>query len=160
MVVATLLLPAAHDVYYGGRLGWTSMTLASTVLPPQALLRVLDDADVRGHVWHQVDHMFYLHMLRDKFPRGEYVSWVTIHAIQLLWLVVGLLTLARRTAPATTKILLGLPLVYLGVHLVFEGDVYYPRHIIAGHLAMALVTLHAVGRGFGPGLAHDPSAVP
>ena len=46
--------------------------------------------------------------------------------------------------------LLGLPLLYLGVHLVFQVDTYYPRHIVAGHLAMAVVALYAIGRGFGP----------
>jgi hypothetical protein len=40
--------------------------------------------------------------------------------------------------------------VYLGVHLVYVVDFYYPRHVIAAHLAMVLVTLYAVGRGFGP----------
>jgi hypothetical protein len=97
-----------------------------------------------------VDHIFYLHTLRDAFPRGEYVSWVAIHSIQVLWLTVGLLTLARRTAPWMTKMLLGLPLLYLGVHLMFQVDIYYPRHIVAGHLAMAVVALYAPGRGPGP----------
>jgi hypothetical protein len=42
---------------------------------------------------------------------------------------------------------MGLPLVYLAVHLVYHVDFYYPRHIIAAHLAMGLVTLNALGRG-------------
>ncbi len=153
LVLATLPLPVAHNLYYGGQLVWSTGNQSApvnTVLPPRALLRFFDDSKVRARVWYQVDHMLYLHTLRDRFPRGEYVSWVAIHGIQLLWLVVGLLTLARRSAPAITKILLGLPLVYLGVHLVFVLDFYYPRHIVAGHLAMALVTLYALGRGFGP----------
>jgi hypothetical protein len=43
---------------------------------------------------------------------------------------------------------MALPLVYLGVHLVYHVEFYYPRHVIAGHLAMGLVTLFAVGRGW------------
>jgi hypothetical protein len=163
LVLATLPLPAAHNLYYGGKLVWSTGNQGApvnSVLPPRALLRFADDPKVRDRAWYQVDHMFYLHTLRDRFPRGEHVSWVAIHGMQLLWLAVGLLTLARRGAPGTTKILLGLPLVYLGVHLFFVVDFYYPRHIIAGHLAMGLVTLYAVGRGFGPGPAHGRSAAP
>ena len=31
-----------------------------------------------------------------------------------------------------------MPAAYLGVHLVYEVESYFPRHIIAGHLAMAI----------------------
>jgi hypothetical protein len=151
LVLAMLLLPAAHNLYYGRQLVWTTRGGAiadNLVLTPRDLPRAIADSAVRQRVWYQVDHMFYLHTLRDKFPRGDWVSWVVIHGIQLLWGVVAILTLARRAAPGMTKALLALPLVYLGVHLVYQADFYYPRHIIAGHLAMGLVTLNAVGRGW------------
>lgn len=45
-------------------------------------------------------------------------------------------------------LLVGLPLLYLGVRLIYVVDDYYSRHIIAGHLAMGLVTLNAVGQGW------------
>jgi hypothetical protein len=153
LVLCALTLPIAHNLHYGGQLVWSTGTQddpRNMVIPPRNLLRVFLDPSVRNRVWYQVDHIFYLHTLHDAFPRGEYVSWVAIHSIQILWLTVGLLTLARRTAPRMTKMLLGLPLLYLGVHLVFQVDIYYPRHIVAGHLAMAVVALYAVGRGFGP----------
>jgi hypothetical protein len=153
LVLGALTLPVAHNLHYGGQFVWSTGNQndrRNMVIPPPDLLRYFHDPAVRHQVWEQVDHMFYLHDVRDAFPRGDYVSWVAIHSIQVLWLAVGLLTLARRTAPGMTKILLGLPLLYLGVHLVFQVDVYYPRHIVAGHLAMALVALYALGRGFGP----------
>jgi hypothetical protein len=153
LLLGSLMLPAAHNLRYGGQLVWGTGNQdrpVNTVIPLRDLLRVVHDAEVRTRVWYQVDHMFYLHTLHDAFPRGEYVSWVAIHSIQILWLAVCLLTLTRRTAPCMTKVLLGLPLLYLGVHLVYVVDFYYPRHIIAGHLAMAVVALYAVGRGFGP----------
>ena len=152
LVLGTLALPTVHNLHYGGQPVWGTANQGrpvNTVIPPRDLLRVPRDPEVRSRVWYQVDHMFYLHALRDAFPRGEYVSWVAIHSIQILWLTVGLLTLVRRAAPGMTKILLGLPLLYLGVHLVFVIDFYYPRHIIAGQLAMALVALYALGRGYG-----------
>lgn len=153
LVVATLLLPTAHNLYYGRQFVWgtgNSGNAVNTVIPPRAFLRFFGDPEVRSSVWYQVDHMFYLHTLRDVFPRGDFVSWAAIHSIQILWLAAGLVVLGRRTVPGMTKILLGLPLVYLGVHLVYVVDFYYPRHVIAAHLAMVLVTLYAVGRGFGP----------
>ena len=153
LVLCALALPAAHNLHYGGRLVWGTASQddpRNMVMPPGGLLRFVHDAGIRARVWYQVDHLFYLHTVRDAFPRGEYVSWAAIHSIQILWLAAGLLTLARRTAPCMTKILLGLPLLYLGVHLVFQVDIYYPRHIVAGHLAMAVVALYAVGRGYGP----------
>jgi hypothetical protein len=118
------------------------------VLPPQDLLRLLHDPEVRARVWYQVDHVFYLHALRDQFPRGEWVSWVAIHGIQLCWLAVGLVVLARRRTPGLTKLLVVWPLAYLAVYLVYQVDYYYPRHIIAAHLAMGLVTLNALGPGW------------
>lgn len=150
LVLAMLLLPAAHNLYYGRRLVWTTMQLgpATTSVAPGELASLLTNPAVRDRVWYQVDHMFYLHALRDPFPRGDWVSWVAIRGIQLVWLAAVFLTLARRAAPGTTKVLMGLPLVYLAVYIVYHVDFYFPRHIIAGHLAMGLVTLHAVGRGW------------
>lgn len=151
LVFAMLTLPLVHNLYYGGRAIWTTTGGAAAinyVLPPRELFRLFDDRDIQARTWYQIDHMFYLHTLRDQFPRGDWVSWAAIHGIQLLWLAVGLGTLARRNAPRTTKLLVGWPLVYLGVYLVYQVDYSYPRHIIAGHLAMGLVTLHAVGRGW------------
>ena len=34
------------------------------------------------------------------------------------------------------------------VHLVYAVDIYYPRHIVAGHLALAISVLYVVGRGW------------
>ncbi len=151
LVLAMLALPAAHNLYYGGQLVWTTLTgttAANLVVRPRDLASLLTEPAERQKVWYQVDHIFYLHTLRDPFPRGDWVSWAAIHGIQLVWLAVGLGTLARRAVPGATKVLVGLPLVYLGVHLFYQADFYYPRHIIAGHLAMGLVTLNAVGRGW------------
>jgi hypothetical protein len=151
LMLAMFSLPAAHNLYYGGQLVWTTLQAqgpGATAIAPREVGGLLRDPAVREKVWYQVDHMFYLHTVRDRFPRGDWMSWVAIRGIQVVWLAVALLTLARRVAPGTTKVLMGLPLAYLVVHLVYHVEFYYPRHIIAGHLAMALVTLYAIGRGW------------
>jgi hypothetical protein len=151
LVLAMALLPAAHNLYYGRQLVWSTLQAqgpGATAIAPRELTRVLRDPEVREKVWYQVDHMFYLHTLRDQFPRGDWVSWGAIRGIQLVWLAVGVLILARRAASGIAAALMALPLVYLGVHLVYHVEFYYPRHVIAGHLAMGLVTLFAVGRGW------------
>ena len=77
------------------------------------------------------------------------LSRAAIRGLQVLWLTTCVLTIRRRgVAPGTKVLLVGLPLLYLGVHLIYVVDDYYPRHIIAGHLAMGLVTLNAVGPGW------------
>ena len=37
------------------------------------------------------------------------------------------------------------PASFLAPHLFFQVHVYYPRHIVIGHLAMAAVALYAAG---------------
>jgi hypothetical protein len=67
----------------------------------------------------------------------------------VLWVVTCLVANRRRGfAPGAKVLLVALPLLYLGVHFVYVVDDYYPRHIIAGHLAMGLVSLNALGRGW------------
>ena len=72
-----------------------------------------------------------------------------MRALQVLWLATCVLAFRLRGfEPGTRILLVGIPLLYLGVHFIDVVDDYYPRHIIAGHLAMGLVTLNALGRGW------------
>ena len=102
------LLPAAHNLYYGGQLVWTTLQAqgpGATAIAPRKLGGACSKTRrCARKVWYQVDHMFYLHTVRDHFPRGDWVSWVAIRGIQVLWLAAALLTLARRVAPGTTKV--------------------------------------------------------
>jgi hypothetical protein len=169
LTATVLALPAAHNFYYGGQVvllsrgasrlppkDWQESLLANagarrpTILkvPPQDWLRV-HDLPVRREMLNQIDHLFYVNPVDDPPPRGDPLSRHATRGLQILWLTAGVLAFRRRGFARGTKILLvALPLLYLGVHFVYVVDDYYPRHIIAGHLAMALVTLNAVGRGW------------
>jgi hypothetical protein len=35
-----------------------------------------------------------------------------------------------------------LPLAFLGPHLLYRVESYYPRHVVIGHMAMAAVALY------------------
>ena len=150
LVALILSLPAWHNFYYGGRFAVAGKDQPHLLrLPPQKWPRILDDAAVRKEALNQLDHLFYVRPVDDPPPRGDALSRLAIRGLQVLWLATCLVALRRRGfAPGTKLLLLGLPLLYLGVHFVYVVDDYYPRHIIAGYLAMGLVTLNAVGRGW------------
>ena len=144
-----LTLPAWHNLYYGGTLVVAGRTQPHLVkVPPRDWLRALDDSKVKKLALNQIDHVFYLNPVDDPFPRGDWLSRAAIRGLQVLWLATAALALRRRGFAPGAKVLLAVPLLYLGVHLVYVVDDYYPRHVIVGHLAMGLVTLNAIGRAW------------
>jgi hypothetical protein len=145
-----LLIPGWHNLYYGGQLAVIGRPQPHLLrLPPEKWPRILDDLTVRRQALNQLDHVFYVNPVDDPPPRGDALSRLAMRGLQVLWLTACVLALRRRGfARGTKALLLGLPLLYLGVHLVYVVDDYYPRHVIAGHLAMGLVTLNAVGQGW------------
>ena len=65
---------------------------------------------------------------------------------QLLWIVaLGLASQHLwRFRQVAILAMAALPLVYLAPHLFYQVDVYYPRHVVIGYLAMAAVAFYAV----------------
>jgi hypothetical protein len=73
-----------------------------------------------------------------------------LHGLQLVWILVGSAAVGGWLGiPWRAKCLLLVPVLYLGVHLVYQVAVYYPRHIIMGHVAMGVMSMLAlaVARG-------------
>ncbi len=145
-----LALPSLHNLYYGGQLVLAGRSQPHLLkLPPSLWPRILHDPAVAKEALNQLDHVLYLNPVDDPPPRGDALSRLAIRGLQVLWAAACVLAIRRRGfAPGTKLLLVGLPVLYLGVHLVYVVDDYYPRHIIAGYLAMGLVTLNAVGRGW------------
>jgi hypothetical protein len=70
---------------------------------------------------------------------------VYFHWLQGMWLVSsGILLLTRRQGLEIARLLLALPILFLMVHLFYQVNLYYPRHIVIGHLAMGLVAISGV----------------
>jgi hypothetical protein len=67
-----------------------------------------------------------------------------VRGLQILWLVAaGQALFGRRLSWPAQLLVLLVPALYLGVHLVYQVTVYYPRHVIAGYLSMGIVTMYA-----------------
>ena len=129
-----LLLPLAHNVAYGGE--WLLTTRSAgirqnLVLPPGQLLETGRDPETRERVHDQLRRIFDV-------GRGEEdtVLLTGLRLAQASWLVVVSVAIYRRTWYLVCVALL--PRSYLGVHLFYQVNTYYPRHIIAGHLAIAV----------------------
>lgn len=57
--------------------------------------------------------------------------------------LLGVLWSWRRVSWAA-KFLMLVPIIYLAVHMFYQVTVYYPRHIIIGHLAMGVVAIYSL----------------
>ena len=137
-----MLAPLAHNLYYGGRLvpfttsGSDSRNLT---LPPSKLLAIGHDPAVRARAREQLRALLAFE------PLGTAVVPFALHGLQVVWLVAPA---QWRRVDSTTRLLLLWPAVFLGVHVFYQTTTYYPRHLVAGYLAMGLVGAYvASGRG-------------
>jgi hypothetical protein len=147
---AAALLPAAHNLYYGGRVvpilappgsptSWAMPRLIE--FPPARLARVATDPETRRVVRERLRGLTY--RIRDRGDRGRWVR-PAFHGLELAWLVaLGAVLLRRWRLDWPGVLLVAAPLLFLGFHLFYQLRLHYPRHIVAGHVAMGLVTMFA-----------------
>lgn len=133
--VAMLLLPLAHNLYYGGRF---VLATTNSQIPQNLVLRPAElvQAAVGGpkaDVLH--NQLTYLLGLPEGLPVD--VSAV-LYGMQALWLVC--VFVAIRQAHWFERVLHLLPLAYLLPHVIFNVELYYPKNIVVGYLAMVLVS--------------------
>jgi hypothetical protein len=108
------------------------------VFPPARWLAIAHDAEARDAAWTHLRYLLYL------TSSGEALLQPVMHGLQAAWILAALLVTRRwRWSRAPTALLLLVPALYLGVHLVYVVTVYFPRHLISGYLAMGVVTLCA-----------------
>ncbi|MGE0705807.1 MAG: hypothetical protein AB7P22_17945, partial [Vicinamibacterales bacterium] len=145
---AVLLLPLAHNLYYGDAFVLTTRSIAipqNLELRPAQLLQWPLDPDVSDAVRLRLSELVFLQ-----------AGWFGVDELQLglrlcqaLWLIAIPLALWRRTWFHTAIVVL--PVAFLAVHILYQISYYYPRHLIAGHLAMALApALMALPSPFAP----------
>lgn len=142
-LLAVSLLPAVHNVVYGGRLVFfaDSATIPMNVpLPPADVIDLCCDAEVRDVFARQARMVA---VIGTAAPVGFVVI---IRYIQFAWLVsLGVLWLHRKRASATTFLVAALPAAFLVPHVFYQVGVYYPRHIVLGYLLMGLAAAHVFG---------------
>ncbi|MBI4246543.1 MAG: hypothetical protein HY614_05090 [Candidatus Rokubacteria bacterium] len=160
IVLAGVALPAAHNAYYGGRLVLTTTSgqiPTNLVLPPRTVFQAAYDRGARAAVSRQVRSLFFL----EPHPRGA--LWLGFHGLQLVWVVSAVALLASPKERSLVSLgLIAVPMVFLAVHLFYQVGVYYPRHIVIGHVAMGVACCVAGmtrGGGRGRGAGERPPAV-
>jgi len=140
ILLVVLLLPLAHNVYYGGQavLFTSSYLIPSNLdMPPEHLIKSVYDINLRTLLLDRLGDIFYFSELSSNFNK------IIFHGLQSMWVVVIIsCIISWRQVSWDSKLLLSLPLLYLGIHLIYQVNVYYPRHIVVGHMAMGLVAAY------------------
>ena len=151
------VLPALHNHVYGGRLVWTttSATIEDNLqFAPGRWLDVWHDHEAGEGALKHLEGVFYT---GSRTSRGQ---WFAYRGLQALWVVALCVALAdRRAGPAANPraesgardgwdslLVLLIPAAFLAPYFFYGTDNYYPRHVVAGHLAMGAAALHAASR--------------
>jgi hypothetical protein len=147
LAVFITLLPAFHDTIYGHRFLHVAVTSGTTTdtleIPPFDLLGVFSDGAVQSKLWNHVEQILYI-----PGPPGLYDTTLTLllPLLLLAWLAVVTPAIRRRRSIPRAQLLATLvPAAYLAPNVIYQVGGYYPRHIVAGYIAMAAATLGALG---------------
>ena len=155
LVLAMLTLPPLHNRYYGGPATETSRIMnvnrRALAISPAQLPDLYRDPETRRKLWGLLAGILNIPESPEAKEGGDGFTRGTMRGIQGLWVATAIVVLPRRRMQPGAKALLLVPLLYLIVHLVYAVDIYYPRHIVAGHLALAISVLYVVGRGWAGG---------
>jgi len=147
-LIIVCLLPAAHNLYYGDKvvlLPTSSAIPENLVLRPVTYWEARHDEDAKDRVLEHLDLLLYGPAAHKRpVPAGGSLAPV-FRGFQALWLLAVVLMLRHAWVSGTLRHLpvAVAPAFFLGTHLFYQVDVYYPRHIVVGHLAMAAVALYA-----------------
>jgi hypothetical protein len=139
------VLPLAHNLVYGHQFVlWSASASVPGNLdtPPTAIALALggDGAERRALLLKSALALHAAHGPQFMVAPTDWVTDLGFHGLQAVWFATALgLFLARKFDIRSA--LLVTPVLYLGVHMVYVIDVYYPRHIVAGYLAMGLLSM-------------------
>jgi hypothetical protein len=141
---ALALLPAVHNVVYGQTLVFTptgANVPQNLLLRPSELDQVFDDRATRELLVDQAARTFYFKPAEEFVAALPYSGSLArlLHGLQLLWVAgIAFAIVNRRRLSLEAKGLLLAPALLLLPFLFYNPLVYYPRHMVAGHLAMAV----------------------
>lgn len=142
------LLPLAHNLYYGGSavLFTTTASHPATLgVPIATLIRVPTDPEARAALTTQVRGLLFHPPLASSDVIGGDAVGPVLYGLQAVWLA-ALWLASRRSVAPSVRLLVLVPALFLGVHVIYDIRTYYPRHILAAYFAMGLVTMVAAGR--------------
>ncbi len=137
-----VLLPLAHNLYYGQEFIFFSRGAVQNpttyVFPIHLLPKIFSDACVREKLFFQLGHLFVI----KRFIRAEmmFSTMLLFNANLLFYAMACVIGLIRKQ---WRFVLAGFLIVasYLGVHVIYQIDSYYPRHIVIGYMMMGFFTI-------------------
>jgi hypothetical protein len=144
IVTVLVLLPAVHNVVYGHNLVFlpTGANVPQNVfLRPSELEKVFYDRPTRELLVDQAARMFYFKPAERLAAALPYVGSIALlfRGVQVLWAAAIVYAICnRRRLNLEAKGLLLAPVLLLLPFLFYNPVTYYPRHIVAGHLVMAV----------------------
>jgi hypothetical protein len=156
IVTLLVLLPAVHNVVYGHNLVFlpTGANVPQNLfLRPSELEKVFYDRPTRELIVDQAARMFYFKPAERFVTALPYVGSLArlFHGLQLVWAAAIVYAIGnRRRLNLEAKGLLLAPALLLLPFLFYNPLTYYPRHIVAGHLAMAVSAMFVFS-----GYAHE-----
>ena len=164
LVTALLLsLPLAHNIHYGGQMvPFTSSSdiAENRVIRPGQLLAIGHDDGVRATVARQLQYVTVAFPQEPPLtgsPHDRVVWLASVRLLQALWLVAVVVLLLRGPISTSSLLVAAAPLLYLGVHVVYQVETYYPRHVIMGHIACGIAVAYlATRQGRAPSVAPAP----
>ena len=135
---AILCLPLMHNLYYGKSFVIFSQSLTSDpttyVYHPREFLQVFTSEESRRKLWFQISHLLVLR------------KWL-VYDMNILKTTLYNLVLAAFLASSAYRLWRGdrmlvlagwaVVLCFAGVHIIYQVDNYYPRHIIVIYMLMA-----------------------
>jgi hypothetical protein len=139
LALGIALLPLVHNVVFGGQ--WVPSTNsggtpANLVVPPSAWLASLrGDGAAAMAIREQMDSLILL----TDVPRSLLPTLAAMGLFLVGWMAAsGIAVVHRKTYHLAW---LALPPVMLSVHLFYDAVTYYPRHIVAAYLCMAVTAV-------------------
>lgn len=151
VVLVIFLLPAFHNLAYGGSLNLSTTSISSSRVQEIGLAdlpHVFDSTQIGSQIRGHIGAIFY-----DPPTPGlteASFGWL-LFALLGVWIAVAVVAIVRHRGDLKLPdwLLMLLPVAYLAPHVIYQVEVYYPRHIVAGYLAMgvsALAGVSAIGR--------------
>jgi hypothetical protein len=145
VALAIALLPAVHNLAYGGRFVASTTSMAhDQKISLGDLDQVFSNTHVGALIRGHIDAILYSPP-KQRLTTASF-GW-------LLWTLLGLWIAAlvatigmqrRRRFSVSHWLILLLPIAYLAPHIVYQVEIYFPRHIIAGYLAMGVSTMAVI----------------
>jgi hypothetical protein len=144
VIMVILLLPLVHNLYYGGKavlFRETEQISVNAAVTLNDWLSAIKNSEFVNTILERLQVIFY-------FPNAysESTDGIMFHGVQLFWIIAILYSIVFwKKVSWDNKLLVLLPAFYLGIYFFFMIGIYYHRNIVAGHLAMGLVSARMLG---------------